>query len=277
MAHDDTHFDGGLQRDLQVMLSRRKLAGLGSTALLVGACNGWPFAEAAEPNVVGTAADGTVCIRLPRETSGPFPADGTNSRDGATVNVLDKSGIIRTDMRPSFGGAMDVADGVPLMLEVRLVDVTKACAPLANHLVYFWQCDAAGSYSLYERPDSNNLRGAALSDGDGVVRMTSIVPGCYSGRWPHIHFEVFANAGKAANGDDSLLVSQFALPKALCDAVYAAHAAYAGSAAKLAELTLEGDGIFANNTAEQLAAQTLTVDGDAASGYRARSGVGLAI
>lgn len=260
---------------MRLLLSRRKLVGLGGAGLLLASCDGWPFAEAAEPNVTGTAADGSACIKLPRETQGPFPADGSNSRDGATVNVLDKAGIIRADMRPSFGGAMDVAEGVPMTLEVRIVNVGNSCAPLAGHLVYFWQCDAAGSYSLYERPESNNLRGAAVTDAEGIARMISVFPGCYRGRWPHVHFEVFASADKAASGADSLLVSQFAFSKADCDAVYAAHPAYAASPANFATLTLARDGIFANNTAEQLAAQTLAIEGDVAKELTARAVVGL--
>jgi protocatechuate 3,4-dioxygenase beta subunit len=274
MHHPHDHQDGGFAQDMAQLLSRRRLLSLGAAGLALAGCDQWPFAEAAERNATATAADGARCIKLPQETLGPFPAEGTNSREGAVVNVLDKQGIIRADMRPNLDGS-DVADGVPFTLEVRLVDVGQACTPLAGHLVYFWQCDAAGSYSLYERPQSSNLRGAALTDASGLARITSIVPGCYRGRWPHIHFEVFASAEAAGSGGESLLVSQFALEKALCDAAYAAHPAYVDSIANLAVLSLERDGIFANNTPEQLAAQTLKASGDPSQGFVARTDVGL--
>jgi protocatechuate 3,4-dioxygenase beta subunit len=183
--------------------------------------------------------------------------------------------VIRPDMRASFGDYSDVADGVPLMLEVRLVNVKNACAPLAGHLIYFWQCDAAGQYSLYERTDSNRLRGAAVTDSSGLARMTTIVPGCYQGRWPHIHFEVFATAVTAGSGAESLLTSQFALAKADCDALYAAHPAYAASPSNLAALSLESDGVFGDNTVEQLAAQTLKLTGGAAQGYAGQGTIGI--
>jgi protocatechuate 3,4-dioxygenase beta subunit len=35
-----------------------------------------------------------------------------------------------------------------------------------------------------------------ITDANGVVSFTSIFPGCYSGRWPHIHFEVFEPGGR---------------------------------------------------------------------------------
>jgi protocatechuate 3,4-dioxygenase beta subunit len=273
MEHDDGHIDGGFNADMSRMLSRRKLILLGAAGVALTGCD---WFEQAEANVTGKATDGTMCIKLPAETNGPFPADGTNAKAGATVNVLDKVGIIRADMRPSFDGVSDIAEGVQLDLEIRIVDVTNACAPRAGLLVYLWQCDAAGTYSLYERTASNNLRGAAITDAQGIARMTSIFPGCYNGRWPHIHFEVFASPEMAATGKQSLLVSQFAFEKSVCESVYAGHSAYAASPAALARLSLDSDMIFANNTKEQLAAQMLRLTGDVASGFIAKAVVGLA-
>jgi protocatechuate 3,4-dioxygenase beta subunit len=274
---DDDHFDGNFKRDVSLILNRRLLTfgGLGAAGALLTGCDGWPFSG--EANAQGQAADGSTCIKLPQETNGPFPADGTNSRAGATVNVLDKTGIVRPDMRSSFGDYSDVAEGLSLTLEIGLVNVSNACAPLAGHLIYFWQCDAAGQYSLYERTESNCLRGAAITDAQSVARMTTIFPGCYSGRWPHIHFEVFASAEKAASGNESLLISQFAFAKADCEAVYAANSAYAASPAALAELSLESDGIFRDNTPEQLAAQTLKLTGSSDKGYAATAKIGILV
>ena len=86
---------------------------------------------------------------------------------------------------------------------------------------------------------------------------------------------MFASTAKAASGDDSLLVSQFALPEAPCKALYAADPSYAGSTAALAGTSLASDGIFSDNTAEQVAAQTLAIGGDAATGFRASATVGI--
>jgi protocatechuate 3,4-dioxygenase beta subunit len=43
----------------------------------------------------------------------------------------------------------------------------------------------------------NYLRGVQEADDDGVVTFHSIFPGCYSGRWPHIHYEVYESLDAA--------------------------------------------------------------------------------
>jgi protocatechuate 3,4-dioxygenase beta subunit len=268
----DEHFDGDFSSDLRHLLNRRALLAGGAGLMLVG-CDGGPFGQA-EANVTGKAADGSSCIKLPAGTNGPFPADGTNRLSGSTVNVLDKLGVIREDIRPSFDGLTDVADGVPLSLTLKLVNVASACSALAGHVIYLWQCDAAGKYSLYELETANYLRGAAVTDADGIARFTTIFPGCYRGRWPHLHFEVFASREKTLSGSNSLLTSQFAFSQADCEAVYALHPAYAASPPNLDGLALEKDMIFARNTPEQLAALTLQVK-DAAAGKFAISTIGV--
>ena len=280
--HDHTdggHIDGGLARDLSLTLSRRRalgLLGVGSTGALLAACDFFGPPSHAEPNQVSAAADGSVCLKLPAETGGPFPSDGTNRLSGSVVNVLTQSGVIRPDVRSSFAGMTGTADGAKLDLTIRLVDVRRACAPLGGHLVYIWSCDAAGKYSLYEISDRNYLRGAGVTDAKGELTLTTIFPGCYDGRWPHIHFEVFASPDKARSGKDSLLTSQWAFEAAACKSLYDAGGAYAGSTANLSRLSLASDGIFADSTPEQLAAQTLKVTGGAAGGYAATTVVGVA-
>ena len=240
------------------------------------ALRGGAFGGGAQANVLGTAADGSTCVADPTETAGPFPGDGTNAKDGQTVNVLTESGVLREDIRPSFGGMTPVADGVPMAIKIRLVSVTRACAPLADHAIYVWHCDAAGRYSIYATEDSNYLRGVGVTDTNGEVTFTSIVPACYDGRWPHVHFEVFASIEAAVSGDQSLLISQFALPEAAVAAVYAADPRYAQSVAKLGEVSVAGDGVFGDNTPEQIAAQTMAMTSDASAGFVAFATVGLA-
>ena len=195
------------------------------------------------------------------EMAGPFPADGTNVRAGQVVNILTEAGVIREDIRGSIGGLQPVAAGVPLRLDLTLVDVRRGCAPLAGHAVYVWQCDAAGVYSIYGAADRNYLRGVGISDAAGRLRFTTVFPGCYPGRWPHLHFEVFASANQAVSGDAALLTGQFALPEAECRAVYA-DPRYGQSLATLGSLSLTGDGIFRRSSAEELSAQMLALPAD---------------
>ena len=276
---DDDHGPEGLAADLRTLATRRRaLAVLGLTGL--GVAGGWAIlsgaAGRAEATVSGTAADGSVCVEPAAETAGPFPGDGTNSRAGQTVNVLTETGIRRTDLRPSFGGLNGTAEGLPLQVEIRLIDVANGCAPLPGHAVYLWHCDAVGRYSLYDLPDANYLRGLGVSDKAGVVRFTTVFPGCYDGRWPHFHFEVFASPEAAGTGRDALLTSQFALPQADCAAVYRTEAVYAASKANLARQSVSRDTVFRGNTAAQMAVMTLTVRRDAGAGLSATATVGIA-
>jgi protocatechuate 3,4-dioxygenase beta subunit len=274
MSNDDDDAAEGLAADLPHLTRRRALVtglALGGAALSLWA------ARSGAQTATGTAADGAVCVALPEETAGPFPADGTNVREGQLVNILTEEGVIREDIRTSIGGLTPVAGGVPVSLEIRLVDVRKACAPLPAHAVYLWQCDAEGVYSIYGAADRNYLRGVALSDAAGVARFTTVVPGCYPGRWPHLHFEVFASAAAAVSGKAALLTSQFAIPEAPCTAVYAADPRYAASLEPFGRVSLARDGIFRGSSEAELAAQVLTMTGDPGEGYRANSTVGLLV
>ena len=272
---DNDNHDQGLAFDLRTMMTRRNgLVAMG----LAGVAGYFGLrALAGEANATGTAADGTVCLADPTETAGPFPGDGTNTKDGVTVNALQQSGVIRQDLRPSFNGMTPVAEGVQMSLALRLVNVNAACAPMAGHAVYLWHCDAEGHYSLYDTTDRNYCRGVGITDEKGQVAFTTVFPGCYDGRWPHIHFEVFTGAEAASTGANSLLISQFALPGDVAAAVYAAVPIYSASVSNLAKLTMASDMIFADNTAEQLAAQTMVVTGNAGAGFAATAVIGVLV
>src|SRR5207253_3142424 len=49
------------------------------------------------------------CDTIPEETGGPYPGDGSNG-----PNVLNQSGIVRSDIRSSFGTMNGTAAGIPL-------------------------------------------------------------------------------------------------------------------------------------------------------------------
>jgi len=274
MQQEDDHQDGGFAQDMARIMGRR--AALGGLGALGGAAALWRFSgSGAEATVSGLSADGAVCVVPPPETAGPFPADGTNRSAGKTVNVLAETGVERVDIRDSFAGMTGRAEGVPLDLTIRLVDVDAACAPLSGLAVYIWACDAPGAYSIYERAEVNYQRGLQVSGADGSLRFVSTYPGCYSGRWPHFHFEVFANRAAASSGREALLTAQFALPEVESARVYGTDAAYGQSLSRLGQLSLSRDMIFRNNSDEELAAQTISLRDDPSSGLRGTVTVGL--
>jgi protocatechuate 3,4-dioxygenase beta subunit len=212
------------------------------------------------------------CAATPTEIRGPFPADGTNGRP-RPINVLASEGVIRRDIRASFAGMDGTAEGVPLELELTVVEAGGECGALAGRAVYLWQNDAAGAYSLYNLPEQNYLRGLQGADGQGRLRFTGIVPGCYGGRFPHCHFEVFESAAAALAGERPLLVSQLAFPTAECRAIYSDDARYGDSLRNLERLPLARDFVFGDTDA---AGQTVAMSGDPARGYRGSATIALA-
>lgn len=269
MTPRDPAHEGGLARDLAALdaLGRRGalgwIGGAGVLALL--------------PAASGTRAaeQGTTCLAAPAETAGPFPADGTNRAPGPSSNALAAPGIVRSDIRASFIGSTRVAAGLPLDLTLTLADA-KGCAPLAGHTVYVWQSDAEGLYSLYSVPEESYLRGVQRTDAEGRVRFTTIVPGCYAGRYPHIHVQVFAGLEPALTGRNALLTSQLIIPAEMARAAYADAAAYPGSAESFARFSLARDYVFADNSPAELAAMTLAVTGQGRGGYAAQGRIALA-
>jgi protocatechuate 3,4-dioxygenase beta subunit len=276
-THDDDH-DLGLPHDLGKLLSRRTaLALISSAATGVAGCDYLPFFNRAEAEVIGKSANGSECVAHPRETAGPFPADGSNRAHGTLANVLSDSGIVRQDMRTNLGNSGKAADGVALTLTVNLVDVGRACAPLQDHAVYLWHCDAAGKYSIYELREATYLRAVSVSDARGRATFTTIIPGCYMGRFPHIHVEVYPSLGKATDYRNRVLTSQLAIPADVCKAVYNSAPAYKASIAAFARSPLERDGIFMDNTPKQLAAQTLAMTKEPDGSYRGSVTIGLQV
>ena len=215
------------------------------------------------------------CSVIPDETAGPYPGDGTNSNSAGLVNVLTVSGIVRSDLRSSVGGLTGTAEGVPMTVTLKLVDTRSSCASLAGRAIYLWHCDRDGGYSLYSNGLSaqNYLRGVQVTDAQGELSFTTVFPGCYSGRWPHMHFEVFPDLASATSGSTDVKTSQLALPAAACTQVYGVASGYDSSLANFSAISLGSDNVFRDDSA---ARQIATVTGNVTEGFQARLVVGIA-
>lgn len=286
-----THAPHGLRHDLPTLarqLAERRSAlrwlGAGAMAsaapLALMACGGGEAVDDLETDTTTTTtgSDGSSCTTVPTETAGPYPADGSLA-SGQRLNALALSGIVRRDIRTSVGGASGTALGVPLTVTLTLVNTASSCARLAGHAVYLWHCTRDGGYSLYSGgvTTENYLRGVQVSDANGQVTFTTIFPGCYSGRWPHIHFEIYPSLNAATDASavsDYAKVSQLALPAVACQQVYGVAAGYNASVSHFAAISLASDNVFGNDGAAQ---QLATVTGNAADGFVATLQVGLSI
>lgn len=259
--HHDDH--GGLHRDLRATraaIDRRGLLrlaarfGAGVGALQLVGCASNPTSPSDSSG--GESAGGSCSARIPEETQGPFPADGSNG-----PSVLALAGVVRGDIRSSLAGLSGTADGVPLTINLTIVSVST-CSPLAGRAVYIWHCDRAGGYSLYSAgvTNQNYLRGVQEADAGGRVSFTSIFPGCYAGRWPHIHFEVYPSLSAATSVANRVATSQIALPKAACDAAYAV-SGYESSITNLSRVSLASDMVFSDGSALELATVSGSIAG----------------
>lgn len=271
MSASDFH-DQGLPFDLAVLVKRRQalrvLSSAGAAALLT-ACGDAPS--------IAQSPDGATCVAHPYETAGPFPADGSNTAHGTLANVLDNSGIVRGDIRSDIAqGPETNAPGTRLDLTLMLADVNQACAPLAGYALYLWHCDADGRYSIYQTQTHDYLRGVGVADEDGIVKFTTIYPGCYRGRSPHFHFEVYPSLEKSTDYKNRILTSQLALPDAVCQQVYDASRVYETSRDNFTVSSLARDFLFSDNSEVELEAQTVSLDGDPKTGYRGRVTIGVA-
>jgi protocatechuate 3,4-dioxygenase beta subunit len=260
MADEELHeHDRGLSHDLPTLLSRRRaLAWLGGTGLAVALAgcgvtgnDGTGDASGAAASTAGSS--GTV---IPEETAGPYPGDGSNG-----VNVLTESGIVRNDITRSFGSASRVAKGVPLTIRLKVLDTANGSVGREGAAVYLWHCDIDGRYSLYSEglTQENYLRGVQETGGDGSVTFTSVFPAAYSGRWPHIHFEVYPSLEAATTAGGKLRTSQMALPEAACRQVYATEG-YSQSLQNLSQTSLATDMVFSDGYSLQLGTVTGSVD-----------------
>lgn len=258
---DEEVVDQGVAFDIRTLVTRRtvlSLFGFGVGAVALAACTTGTAGSTASGSTA--AAAGTVPTgEIPDETAGPYPGDGSNGAD-----VLEDAGIVRSDIRSSIGGGT-TASGVPMALTLTMLDMANNDAPFKDVAVYVWHCDAEGRYSMYSEGIENEtyLRGVQVADSSGAVSFTSIFPACYSGRWPHIHFEVYPTVNDITDSTNAIATSQVALPQDVCETVYAL-SGYEGSSSNLAQVSLDSDNVFGDDSG---ALQLATVTGDATSGY----------
>jgi protocatechuate 3,4-dioxygenase beta subunit len=269
---DDHDHHRGLAGDLtrlrQALVERRQVLrwAVGASLIPLVGCGtdgvtGDGGTDAGSTETGTDAAAGGTCTTIPEETAGPYPGDGSNG-----PNVLTQTGIVRSDIRTSFGGLSGTAAGVPLTVTLALVNSNGGCAALSGYAVYLWHCDQNGMYSLYGASvtDQNYLRGVQATDSDGKASFTTIFPACYSGRWPHIHFEIYSSLDVATAAGSKLATSQLALPQATCEEVYAT-AGYAASVTNLQRVTLASDLVFSDGWSTQVP----SITGSAGAGYTA--------
>jgi len=279
---DEELVDQGLQFDIATLMGRRGLLALagGLGAATLAACASATSSPAPSTAASTTAAStgsgatsatsapAATITEVPDETAGPYPGDGSNGPD-----VLEQSGIVRKDIRSSFGTSTATAAGIQLAFTLKVIDMAKGNVPFSGAAVYAWHCDQQGRYSMYSSgiTEENYLRGVQVADASGSVTFTSVFPGCYDGRWPHIHFEVYPDQASITDAKNAIATSQLALPKDACDAVYAT-SGYSASVPNLSRITLATDNVFGDDGGRS---QLATMSGSTSAGFQAMLNVGV--
>jgi protocatechuate 3,4-dioxygenase beta subunit len=284
LNHNADPHDPGLLNDLATLqgqaqrrLALRWLGLAGAGAALPGLAMAAGRARATRPTTgttTGTTTTGA-CSIVNEETAGPYPGDGSNTANGSVANALMLSGIVRSDIRSSIAGATGVANGVPLKVVIKLVNVNGSCASLAGYAIYLWHCDAQGRYSMYSAgvTGENYLRGLQPTDSNGQVSFQTVYPGCYSGRMPHMHFEVYRDANTATSFSNKLKTSQLAFPNDISTAVYNGSSTYSASIANFSKISFATDNVFSDGVTLELT----SVTGDITNGYTATITVGISV
>jgi protocatechuate 3,4-dioxygenase beta subunit len=189
---------------------RQAIAGIGTVGLgaLLAACGG----DAATPSARVTTSVGATATIQPQTSSSAALSDLFDGASMCAVTPEQTEGpyyfdpkVIRSDIRED-------RPGVRLRLAIRVQEVGD-CAPVRNAAVDIWHCDAGGVYSGFESastgggrpagpPGGNGrtdeeiyLRGAQVTNADGIVEFVTIYPGWYRGRTVHIHTKVHLDAG----------------------------------------------------------------------------------
>ncbi|MFJ1469629.1 peptidase associated/transthyretin-like domain-containing protein [Massilia orientalis] len=285
MDHSHHSLAEDLERMLATQASRRQsLRWLFASAAAVPltSCGGGGGAsgDIVASSTTSTGSTGTTttttgtCSVIPEETGGPYPGDGTNSNGNGIANALALSGIVRSDIRTSVSPGGKTAAGIPTTLKLQIVSVGASCASAAGAAVYLWHCDRDGNYSMYASglTSENYLRGVQEADSTGTVTFTTVFPGCYSGRMPHIHFEIYASLAKATSAANRVKTSQFTFPMATLNEAYAT-TAYSTSSRNLASMSYATDNVFSDGTSLQMA----SVSGDPVKGYVVTLTIGVSL
>jgi protocatechuate 3,4-dioxygenase beta subunit len=191
---------------------RRALAAFGSVSLgaLIAACGGGGDGDSTTD--ISTTDGGTTTVD-PKTRTGTATADLFEDSSSCTLTVEQTEGPYYVDADSIRSDIREDREGTRLRLAIMVRDA-DSCEPLKNTVVDLWHCDALGSYSGFEAAsggapggggrtdDEKYLRGAQVTNSDGIVEFVTVYPGWYQGRTVHIH-------GKVHVDNQTALTTQF--------------------------------------------------------------------
>jgi protocatechuate 3,4-dioxygenase beta subunit len=212
-------------------INRRRalgLLGVGLGAAVVVACSGSDDGDESSESDDGPATTGDerggTATTAEAAAGAAVTAEMFAGAASCTVTPSGTEGPFYIDVDSIRGDIREDREGTRLRLAARVVD-SDGCTPIKDAVFDVWHCDAGGLYSGFEAgsrgragagsSDARYLRGAQITNADGIAELTTIYPGWYPGRTVHIHAKVLVS-----NRD--VLTTQLYFDDALTDSVYRA-------------------------------------------------------
>jgi protocatechuate 3,4-dioxygenase beta subunit len=268
-------------------ITRRDVVRVGSVIFASGAvsslqaflagCGGTKAASTTTTTTTTTTTSSTsTCEEATNVTRGPYFVDNqvdANITNDVVDTTLPERSDIRTDSKRSGG----TQAGLTLTLTLNVGSYSSSgCTELSGAQVDIWHCNAQGVYSDIKNATNgggvdytgeNFLRGYQLTDANGQVTFTTIYPGWYSGRTPHIHVKVRVYNSKGVITTEATTQLFFSDP--ISNAVYAANSAYSRSVSRDTMNTT--DSVFAAESPDLLVSLT----GSATTSYAGTVSIGI--
>ena len=102
---------------------------------------------------------------------------------------------------------------MPLTIELKVLDTGDGAACREPPSICGTATGTAATRCTPRGSPENYLREVQGAGSDESVTFTSIFPAAYSGRWPHVHFEVYPSLDASATASGKLRTSQLAFPE----------------------------------------------------------------
>ena len=214
-------------------MNRRRALGLlgaaGVGAVVLGSCGGdgddAATATSGPSSSTTTSGGGSSTTAAAAPAGGPLTAEAFQGAASCTVTPSQTEGPFYLDVDQIRSDVREDRQGSPLRVAARVMDV-DGCTPVKDAVFEIWHCDAGGLYSGFESAstggpgggrgatdDERYLRGAQVTNADGIAEITTIYPGWYQGRTVHIHAKVQLSNAEA-------LTTQLYFDDTLTDTVF---------------------------------------------------------
>jgi protocatechuate 3,4-dioxygenase beta subunit len=252
---------GTLSSGKAAMAATFSTAGTHALTAKYGGDSNYSASTSSAVDVTVTAATTSSCSSATLEgEEGPYFVD-----DSAT-------GYNRSNIVANLDGTQ-TQTGIPLALTIYVFDTKNNCAAMQGVQVDIWHCNADGVYSAEASESTTGeswLRGYQLTDANGKVAFTTIIPGWYQGRTTHIHLRLRSTYDETDNSGSNTM--QLFFDQTLVDTIDTTVAPYSSEGKN--STTNASDRVYSQ---QEDGTTLMTLTGSETAGYAATANVYLPI